>query len=96
MAQGRVPFNAVAAGGAPSGFDTPEAAFNAALLREQYRSLARLGPYVHGIVIVAALALFGGTPTGSLLTGFLLPTGAHRRVGLPAVFVVQGARRRRA
>ena len=75
MAQGRVPFNAVAAGGAPSGFDTPEAAFNAALLREQYRSLARLGPYVHGIVIVAALALFGGTPTGSLLTGFLLPTG---------------------
>ena len=75
MAQGRVPFNAVAAGGAPSGFDTPEAAFNAALLREQYRSLARLGPYVHGIVIVAALALFGATPTGSLLTGFLLPTG---------------------
>src|ERR1700734_504795 len=62
MAQGRVPFNAVAAGGAPSGFDTPEAAFNAALLREQYRSLAPLG-------------LFGAPPTGSLLTGFLLPTG---------------------
>jgi diguanylate cyclase (GGDEF)-like protein len=74
MAQGRVPFNAVAAGGAPPGFDTPEAAFDAALLREQYRSLARLGPYVHGIVIVAALALFGATPTGSLLTGILLPT----------------------
>jgi diguanylate cyclase (GGDEF)-like protein len=74
MAQGRVPFNAAAAGGAPSGFDTPEAAFDAALLREQYRSLARLGPYVHGIVIVAALVLFGATPTGSLLTGFLLPT----------------------
>src|ERR1700727_3994706 len=75
MAQGRVPFNAVAAVAAPPGFDTPEAAFNAALLREQYRSLARLGPYVHGIVIVAALALFGATSTGSLLTGFLLPTG---------------------
>jgi diguanylate cyclase (GGDEF)-like protein len=74
MAQGRVPFYAVAAGSAPSGFDTPEAAFDAALLREQYRSLARLGPYVHGIVIVAALTLFGATPTGSLLTGFLLPT----------------------
>ncbi len=74
MAQGRVPFNAVAAGGAPSGLDTPEAAFNAALLREQYRSLARLGPYVHGIVIIAALALFGATPTGSFLTGILLPT----------------------
>jgi diguanylate cyclase (GGDEF)-like protein len=75
MAQFRVSFNGGAAcGGAPSGFDTPEAAFNAALLREQYRSLARLGPYVHGIVIVAALALFGATPTGSLLTGFLLPT----------------------
>ncbi len=74
MAQGRVPFNAVGACGAPPGFDNPEAAFNAALLREQYRSLARLGPYVHGIVIVAALAIFGATPTGSLLTGILLPT----------------------
>ena len=74
MAQGRVPFNAVAACGAPPGFDTAEAAFDAALLREQYRSLARLGPYVHGIVIVAALAFFGATPTGSLLTGILLPT----------------------
>src|SRR6202142_3193070 len=74
MAQGRVPFNAVAAVAAPPGFDTPEAAFNAALLREQYRSLARLGPYFHGIVIVAALAFFGATPTGSLLTGILLPT----------------------
>ena len=74
MAQGRVPFNAVAAGGAPPGFDTSEAAFNAALLREQYRSLARLGPYVHGVVIVAALTFFGMTPTGSLLTGILLPT----------------------
>src|SRR3984957_10593392 len=74
IAQCRGPFKAVAAGGAPSGFDTPEAAFNAALLREQYRSLARLAPYVHGIVIVAALAFFGMTPTGSLLTGFLLPT----------------------
>ncbi len=74
MTQGRVPFNAVAAGGAPPGFETPEAAFDAALLREQYRSLARLGPYVHGIVIVAALALFGATPTGSLLTGIVLPT----------------------
>jgi diguanylate cyclase (GGDEF)-like protein len=74
MARGRVPFNAVAACGAPPGFDAPEADFNAVLLREQYRSLARLGPYVHGIVIVAALAFFGAAPTGSLLTGMLLPT----------------------
>ena len=74
MAQGRVPFNAVAACGAASGFHASEAAFNAALLREQYRSLARLGPYVHGIVIVAALAFFGATPTGSVLTGILMPT----------------------
>jgi diguanylate cyclase (GGDEF)-like protein len=74
MAHSRVPFNAVAACGAPPGFDMPEADFNAALLREQYRALTRLGPYVHGIVIVAALALFGLTPTGSLLTGILLPT----------------------
>src|SRR5580693_10295681 len=74
MAQGRVPFNAIAAGGAPSGFDTLEAAFDDALVREQYRSLARLGPYVHGVVIVAALALFGVTaPTGSFFIGILLP-----------------------
>jgi diguanylate cyclase (GGDEF)-like protein len=74
MAQGRVPFNAVAACGAPPGFDTPEAAFNAVLLREQYRSLARLGPYVHGVVILAALALFCATAsTGSPLSGVVLP-----------------------
>ncbi|MGC2785505.1 MAG: diguanylate cyclase [Roseiarcus sp.] len=66
--------NGVAACGAAPGIDITEAAFNAALLREQYRSLARLGPYVHGVVIVAALAFFGATPTGSLLTGILLPT----------------------
>jgi diguanylate cyclase (GGDEF)-like protein len=64
----------VAAGGAAPGPETSEAAFDAALLREQYRALTRLGPYVHGIVIVAALAFFGATPTGSLLTGMLLPT----------------------
>src|ERR1700690_3121840 len=74
MAQGRVPFNAVAACGAPPGFDTPEAAFNAVLLREQYRSLARLGPYVPGVVILAALALFCATAsTGSPLSGVVLP-----------------------
>ena len=73
MARG-VSFNEVAASGAAPGFDTSDAAFNEALLREQYRSLARLGPYVHGVVIVAAVAFFGATPTGSLLTGILLPT----------------------
>jgi diguanylate cyclase (GGDEF)-like protein len=68
MAQGRVSFNGVAACGATPGFDSSEAAFNAALLREQYRALTRLGPYVHGVIIVAALALFGATaPTGWLL-----------------------------
>ena len=74
MAQGRAPLNAVAACGVAPDLDACEAAFNAALLREQYRALARLGPYVHGIVIVTALAFFGATPTGSLLTGILLPT----------------------
>ena len=96
MALGRVPFNAVVAGGAPPGFDPPEAAFNAALLREQYRLLARLGPYVHGIVIVAALALFGATPTGSLLTSLLLPTALIAVSVFRVLFVVQGAPRRRA
>jgi diguanylate cyclase (GGDEF)-like protein len=68
MAQGRVSFNGIAACAATPGFDSSEAAFNAALLREQYRALTRLGPYVHGVIIVAALALFGATaPTGWLL-----------------------------
>jgi predicted signal transduction protein with EAL and GGDEF domain len=51
-----------------------EADFSAALLREQYRSLARLGPYVHGVVILATLAMFAGAaPTGSRFDGILLP-----------------------
>jgi diguanylate cyclase (GGDEF)-like protein len=51
-----------------------EADFRAALLREQYRSLVRLGPYVHGIVILAALALFfAPKPAGSFLGGIVLP-----------------------
>jgi diguanylate cyclase (GGDEF)-like protein len=57
-----------------AGGETSEADFSAALLREQYRSLARLGPYVHAVVILAALALFAvAAPTGSLLDGVLLP-----------------------
>jgi diguanylate cyclase (GGDEF)-like protein len=75
MTQGREPFNGIAACDAAAGFDISEAAFDAALLREQYRALTRLGPYVHGVVIVAALAFFGVTPNGSLLTGLLLPSG---------------------
>ncbi len=74
MAARGMSFNGVAACGAAPDFETSEAAFNAALLREQYRSLARLGPYVHGVVILAALALFGATaPTGSVVNGILLP-----------------------
>ena len=74
MARCGASLNGVAACGAGERFDASDAAFNAALLREQYRSLARLGPYVHGVVIVAALAIFGATRSGSLLTGILLPT----------------------
>lgn len=74
MAERGMSFNGVAACGVTPSFETSEAAFNAALLREQYRSLARLGPYVHGVVILTALALFGVTaPTGSLVNGVLLP-----------------------
>ena len=74
MAQCRASLNAVAGCGAAPSFEAFEAAFDAALLREQYRSLARLGPYVHGVVILAALTLFrAAAPTGSLLDGILLP-----------------------
>jgi diguanylate cyclase (GGDEF)-like protein len=74
MAECGVSFNPLAACGAAPVFETSEAAFNAALLREQYRSLARLGPYVHGVVILVALALFSAmAPNGSFLGGILLP-----------------------
>jgi diguanylate cyclase (GGDEF)-like protein len=74
MAERGKSFNRVGACGATPSVETSEAAFNAALAREQYRSLARLGPYVHGVVILAALALFGATaPVGSLVNGMLLP-----------------------
>ena len=54
----------------PDGFgsrgETPpgeacEAEFKSVLLREQYRSLARLGPYVHGVIILATAALYCAT-----------------------------------
>ena len=67
------PYGIVACGAA-AGAKTSEADFTAALLREQYRSLTRLGPYVHGVVILTALALFAGAaPTRSLLDGIFLP-----------------------
>jgi diguanylate cyclase (GGDEF)-like protein len=55
---------------------TTEAAaanFKSALLREQYRSLARLGPYVHAVVILTTAALCGATARTSLLDGIALP-----------------------
>ena len=74
MADCGASFNGIAACGAEPSFEASEADFSAALLREQYRSLARLGPYVHGVVILAAVALFvESTPAGSLLDGVLLP-----------------------
>ena len=44
------------------------------MLRAQYRSLARLGPYVHGVVILATVALCAAARQRStLLDGFILP-----------------------
>jgi diguanylate cyclase (GGDEF)-like protein len=51
-----------------------EGDFETALLREQYRMLARMVPYVHGVVILAIVALCATTErTGSLLGGMVLP-----------------------
>ncbi|HEY1452171.1 MAG TPA: diguanylate cyclase [Roseiarcus sp.] len=64
-----------AACGATPPPEASEADFKSALLREQYRSLARLGPYVHGVVILATVALCGATArTSSFLDGIVLPT----------------------
>jgi diguanylate cyclase (GGDEF)-like protein len=81
-----------ARGPAPHG-ETLEADFEAALLREQYRSLARLGPYVHGVVILATVALCGSAgrrPSvfdGTVLPGVLLVVSFTRLV---AWFRVRG------
>ena len=54
--------------------DAREADFKAALMREQYRTLARLGPYINGVVILATVALCATTQrTSSLLDGMVLP-----------------------
>lgn len=74
MAECAVSLHGVAACNAATGGETPDADFDEALLREQYRSLARLGPYIHAAVILTALALFAGVaPTHSLLEGSFLP-----------------------
>ena len=57
---------------APSG-EASETEFTSALLREQYRSLARLGPYVHGVVILTTAALCCATARTSLIDGIVLP-----------------------
>ena len=75
MAERGVSPHAVAACSALARREISEADFDEALLREQYRSLARLGPYVHGAAILTALALFvGAVPTRSPLDGILLPS----------------------
>jgi hypothetical protein len=60
-------------GATPPG-EAAEADLKSALLREQYRSLTRLSPYVHGIAIVAALACCAAAIGSSLLpSGIILP-----------------------
>jgi diguanylate cyclase (GGDEF)-like protein len=54
--------------------DAGEADFKAALMREQYRTLARLGPYINGAVILATVALCATTQrTSTLLDGMIVP-----------------------
>jgi diguanylate cyclase (GGDEF)-like protein len=55
--------------------ETGAGEFESVLLREQYRSLARLGPYVHGVIILATAALYAATAPASLVAGILLPAG---------------------
>ncbi len=62
----------VSCGATPAG-ETSQADFKSALLREQYRSLARLGPYVHSVVILATAALCAATTPTSVLDGIVLP-----------------------
>ena len=73
MAEGGVSPDVVAARGATDG-ESSEADFDEALLREQYRSLARLGPYIHGAIILSALALLiAVAPTRSPIGAGFLP-----------------------
>jgi diguanylate cyclase (GGDEF)-like protein len=50
-----------------------EADFMSALVRERYRSLTRLGPYVHGVILLSTLALYAGAAPTSVGDGIVLP-----------------------
>ena len=74
-----------------------EADFKAALLREQYRTLARLGPYVHGVVILATVALCATTQRTSYAPRRDdCSRGAARPFAVSAHLLAQGPRTRGA
>jgi diguanylate cyclase (GGDEF)-like protein len=73
MAECDVSPDVFASCGATPPTEASAADFKSALLREQYRSLARLGPYVHAVVILTTAALCGATARTSLLGGIVLP-----------------------
>ncbi len=73
MADSDVLPGGLASCGATPFLEASEAEFKSALLREQYRSLARLGPYVHGVIVLTTVALCGATAQASALGGIILP-----------------------
>jgi len=73
MADGKVTPDGFAACGATPPAAISEAGFTSALLREQYRSLTRLGPYVHGVIVLSTLALCAAAAPTSLHGGVVLP-----------------------
>ena len=84
-------------GATPPG-EPSELAFKSALMREQYRSLARLGPYVHGVVILTTVALCGATAQDQLTPERRRsPCGRCSHVSMFRLTrLAQGARRSRA
>jgi diguanylate cyclase (GGDEF)-like protein len=75
MADSDVTPDGFASCGAMAPGEAFEADYKSALLREQYRSLARLGPYVHLLVILSTAALCCATArTSSLIAGIVLPS----------------------
>jgi diguanylate cyclase (GGDEF)-like protein len=77
-----------------SGSEAREADFNSALLREQHRALARLGPYVLGVIILAIAALYATREQTSSLLGGIFLTAALLALSLSWVISWFNARGR--
>ena len=96
MARGGAAFDGAEGCGAARGFDASEATFNAALLREQYRALARLAPMCTGWSLLRLWRSSARAPDRIAPDRDPAADRAHCGVPLSPRFVAEGARQRQS